>query len=39
MHNFFALDDIHSVSNSVLYERLLSEFPDWLKAAKSKSII
>lgn len=37
--NFFALDDIHSVSNSVLYERLLSEFPDWLKAAKSKSII
>ncbi len=37
--NFFALDDIHSVSNSDLYERLLGEFPDWLKAAKSKGIL
>jgi hypothetical protein len=37
--NFFALDDIHSISNSELYERLLNEFPDWLKVAKSKGII
>lgn len=37
--NFFALDDIHSISNSELYERLLNEFPDWLKAAKSKRIL
>lgn len=37
--NFFALDDIHSISNSELYERLLNEFPDWLKIAKSKGII
>lgn len=37
--NFFALDDIRSISNSDLYDRLLNEFPDWLKAAKSKGIL
>lgn len=37
--NFFALDDIHSISNSELYDRLLNEFPDWLTAAKTKGII
>lgn len=37
--NFFALDDIHRISNSELYDRLLNEFPDWLKAARVKAIV
>ena len=37
--NFFALDDFKSVSNSELYSRLLSEFPQWLKEAKRKRIL
>lgn len=36
---FFALDDLHSVSEQELYDRLLKEFPLWLKAAKEKNII
>jgi hypothetical protein len=36
---FFALDDIDSVSEQALYDRLLSEFPLWLEAAKLKRII
>lgn len=37
--NFFHLDDIASVSDEVLYNQLLNEFPLWLKAAKDKRII
>ncbi|MBQ9486838.1 MAG: VWA domain-containing protein [Selenomonadaceae bacterium] len=37
--NFFALDDFRNVDNSELYSRLLNEFPNWLKAARSKNII
>ncbi|MDR1871081.1 MAG: VWA domain-containing protein [Deltaproteobacteria bacterium] len=37
--NFFALDDFRSVSDTELYDRLLNEFPDWLKKAKSKRIL
>lgn len=37
--NFFALDDIDSVSDTELYDRLLNEFPKWLKAANSKGIV
>jgi stress response protein SCP2 len=36
---FFALDDLHSISEQALYERLLGEFPLWLQAAKLKAII
>lgn len=36
---FFALDDINSISEQDLYERLLSEFPLWLEATKLKGII
>lgn len=36
---FFALDDLDSVSEQALYDRLLSEFPSWLKAAKLKGIL
>ncbi|MBC7796284.1 MAG: VWA domain-containing protein [Pyrinomonadaceae bacterium] len=37
--NFFALDDIKNISDAELYERLLNEFPAWLKLAKSNGII
>lgn len=37
--NFFALDDIRSVSEQELYERLLHEFPQWLGEAKAKNIL
>lgn len=37
--NFFAIDDFDSVPNDELYERLLKEFPSWLKEAKAKRII
>ncbi|RYD24531.1 MAG: tellurium resistance protein, partial [Verrucomicrobiaceae bacterium] len=36
---FFALDDIRSVSEQELYERLLHEFPQWLQAARAKNIL
>ncbi len=35
---FFALDDLHSVSEQELYDRLLQEFPLWLETAKQKNI-
>lgn len=37
--NFFALDDFRRISNDVLYDRLLTEFPLWLKEAKAKGIL
>ena len=37
--NFFALDDLHQISEQELYDRLLEEFPQWLTAAKAKQII
>ena len=36
--NFFDLDDLDQVSESELYDRLLNEFPLWLKAAQSQRI-
>lgn len=37
--NFFALDNIGSVSDDRLYELLLEEFPQWLNEAKNKGIL
>lgn len=37
--NFFALDDLHSISEEELYERMMAEFPAWLKAAKAAGIV
>lgn len=37
--NFFALDDIDEISDEDLYNRLLNEFPVWLKEAKNKKIL
>lgn len=36
---FFAMDDFRSVSNDELYDRLLNEFPVWLREAKKLGII
>ncbi|MBY3155588.1 tellurium resistance protein [Rhizobium laguerreae] len=36
---FFAIDDLHKISEEELYDRLMSEFPVWLKAAREKGII
>lgn len=37
--NFVHLDAIEKVSDEELYDRLLNEFPSWLKEAKQKRII
>lgn len=37
--DFFALDDLRSISESELYDRMLEEFPNWLRAARSKNIV
>ncbi|MEV4125813.1 VWA domain-containing protein [Nocardia sp. NPDC049707] len=36
---FFAVDDIDILTDTDLYDRLLDEFPDWLRAAKSAGIL
>lgn len=36
---FFAVDDISTVPDQELYDRLLSEFPDWIKAASQAGIL
>jgi hypothetical protein len=35
---FFAVDDITSLRDEELYDRLLSEFPSWLRAARQQGI-
>lgn len=37
--NFFALDRLDEVSEERLYDLLMEEFPDWLKAAKGAGIL
>ncbi|MFB5763143.1 vWA domain-containing protein [Paenibacillus medicaginis] len=37
--NFFALDDISGISDEELYDRLLNEFPTWIKEARAKGIL
>ncbi|MEU4091356.1 VWA domain-containing protein [Streptomyces sp. NPDC026673] len=36
---FFAVDDIATVPDAELYDRLLSEFPSWLTAARQAGIL
>lgn len=36
---FFAVDDIETVSDPELYDRLLSEFPSWLRDARQAGIL
>ena len=37
--NFFALDDLHDISEEALYEKMLEEFPEWLKEARQLGLI
>lgn len=37
--NFFKVPDLTSMADSDMYEKLLAEFPSWLKLAKEKNII
>ena len=37
--NFFALDDLHDISDVELYDRMLKEFPLWLKEIKKLGMI
>lgn len=37
--NFFALDDLHQISEEELYDRMMEEFPGWLRDAKAKGIV
>lgn len=36
---FFAVDDLDRVSDAQLYDRLLTEFPDWVRKAKAARIL
>lgn len=36
---FFAVDDIDTLSDPELYDRLLSEFPSWIQAARRAGIL
>ncbi|WP_067817281.1 vWA domain-containing protein [Nocardia inohanensis] len=36
---FFAVDDIDQLTDAELYSRLLAEFPDWLRAARSAGVL
>ncbi|WP_307817814.1 VWA domain-containing protein [Nocardia acididurans] len=36
---FFSVDDIDNLSDPELYDRLLSEFPSWIKAAAAAGIL
>lgn len=37
--NFFAIDDLRQISEAELYDRMMQEFPLWLKAARGKGMI
>ena len=37
--NFFAIEDINNISDNELYEKLLAEYPDWIKKAKNARIL
>lgn len=37
--DFFKIQDIKKISDEELYEKLLTEFPDWLKEVKSKGML
>ncbi|MEH2073820.1 MAG: VWA domain-containing protein [Nostoc sp.] len=37
--DFFHLDDLRKITDEQLYERLLNEFPSWIKQARAKGIL
>ena len=36
---FFALDDLHDVTEEQLYDKLMAEYPVWIKETTAKGII
>ena len=36
---FFAVDDVDDVPDAELYDRLLAEFPQWVRAARGAGIL
>lgn len=37
--NFFAVDDLRQISEAELYDRMMKEFPMWLKEARARGMI
>ena len=37
--NFFSVADPTAIPESVLYERMMTEYPQWVTAARSKVLI
>jgi len=37
--NFFQLNDLRKISDEELYDRMLAEFPEWIKLAKKENIL
>ena len=37
--NFFHVDDLGKITDEQLYERLLNEFPSWMKQARAKGVL
>lgn len=37
--DFFHVDDLRKITDEQLYERLLNEFPNWIKQARAKGIL
>ncbi|MFV3375381.1 VWA domain-containing protein [Pseudomonas sp. NY11226] len=37
--SFFAMDDLHDLTEDGLYDKLMEEFPAWLKGAKALGVI
>ena len=37
--DFFQIEDLKKISDEELYDKLLNEFPDWLKEVKSKGML
>lgn len=37
--NFFAIDDLRQISEAELYDRMMQEFPAWLKQARARDMI
>lgn len=37
--SFFALDDLHDIAEEVMYDRMMEEFPDWIREATLKGIV
>ncbi|RZL78224.1 MAG: stress protein, partial [Rhodococcus sp. (in: high G+C Gram-positive bacteria)] len=36
---FFAVENVDTLSDAALYELLLSEYPDWLRAARNARVL